>query len=389
MRIIYTSNNQKDGAVLSNFLKSKGIDNQLEIQTNSDWGNPDYGVATCHIWVIDEDSVDESIKWRDEFEKNPNNPAFTLLENPLKNLLEPLKKTAQNAQNEEGSMESTKSTSMGFITLYILMTCILLFMLGAITTPHITKLPERVPFTPLITAPINKALMYDYPKAFEIIDEIVTNFGLEKTEDLSILPKEANALVIKFNQTPYWQGIYEKIVLFLQNPKAKIEFNAPMFEKIQQGEVWRLFTPALLHASIFHIFFNMILFVILGKQMELKIGSPKFLLFILLTGIFSNTAQYLMTGSAFLGLSGVICAMIGFIFMRQRFAAWEGYQFTSISLSSVVVFITLMVILQLFSFVIEVFSQTAIAPGIANTAHLAGLFIGTVLGLTNLFKLKN
>lgn len=388
MRIIYTSNNPKESTIFSNFLKSKGIENQLEIDTGKDWGSPDYGNTICRIWVIDEDNLEDSLKWMEEFKKDPTNPLFTVLENPLKGILEPFEKAVKNSKLEEDA----PAEPLGFVTLYITLTCILLFMLASITQPHFTKYPQSMPQAPFTTAPINKTLMYDYPKAFEIVDEIIKTNGIEKNEDLINLSNDNPNNVRLFNkleQTPYWQGVYEKVVLYLQNNKAKINFDAPMFEKIKEGQVWRLFTPALLHGSIFHIFFNLLLFVILGRKMEKKLGSIQFLLFILITAIFSNTAQYLMSGVNFLGISGVICAMIGFIFMRQRFAPWEGYQFTSISLGSVLVFIGMMLILQLFSFGIEIFSKEAITPGIANTAHLAGLFIGALIGLTNIFKLKN
>ncbi len=382
MRIIYTSNNAKESTIFSNFLKSKGIENQLEIDTGRDWGSPDYGNTVCRIWVIDEDYLEDSLKWTEEFKKDPSNPLFTILENPLKGILEPIEQAMKKANSEE----DVPTETLGPITLYITMTCILLFLLASMTTPQFTAVPKNAPHTPFGTAPINKTLMYDYPKAFEQVDEIIKTNGLEKTEDLSKLPINT---FNKVNQTPYWKGVYEKVILYLQNNKAKINFDAPMFEKLKEGQYWRLFTPALLHGTIFHIFFNLFLFVILGKKMEKKLGSFQFLLFIIITAIFSNTAQYLMSGVNFLGISGVICAMIGFIFMRQRFAPWEGYQFTSISLGSVLVFIGMMLILQLFAFAYEVLSKEVITAGIANTAHIAGLFIGALIGLTNIFKLKN
>ena len=382
MRIIYTSNNPKESTIFSNFLKSKGIENQLEIDTGKDWGSHDYGNTVCRIWVINEDYLEDSLKWTEEFKKDPSNPLFTVLENPLKGILEPIEQAVKNANSEENLPTET----LGPITLYITITCILLFMLATFTDPHFTAVPKNAPHTPFVTAPINKTLMYDYPKAFEQVDEIIKTNGLEKTEDLSKLSIDT---FNKVSQTPYWKGVYEKVVLYLQNNKAKINFDAPMFEKLKVGQYWRLFTTALMHGSIFHIFFNLFLFVILGKKMEKKLGSIQFLLFILITAIFSNTAQYLMSGVNFLGISGVITAMIGFILIRQRFAPWEGYQFTSISLGSVLVFIGMMVILQLFSFSYEVLSKEAITPGIANTAHIAGLFIGALIGLANIFKLKN
>jgi len=257
------------------------------------------------------------------------------------------------------------------------------------TPSEITKYPADMPYATFTTAPINKVLMYDYPKAFEIIDEVVSTYGFEKIQNSGELPPEGQALVEKFHNTPYWQGVYDNIILYFQNAKSPWNFTAPLFEKIKTGQIWRLVTPILMHGSFFHIVFNLILFVILGRQMENKIGSIKYLIFILLAAIFSNTTQYLMTGTGFLGISGVVCAMIGFIFVRQKLAAWEGYQFSSVSLSSVFIFIMLMFCLQIISFFVEIYFKTNLSPGIANTAHLSGLFLGMILGFTNLFKLQN
>ncbi len=393
MRIIYSSNNQKQALGLSKVLKSQGIENQLDSEVNNDWGSPDYGVATCRLWVIDEDSVTNAIKIRDEFESNPEDPKFKISESMLKGLLEssdessnetkaPLAKFGLKSNEEE-------SSKMGFVTLYILITCIMLFFFSGITTPEITKIPENIPYSPVISAPVNKILSYDYPKAYEITDDLINRFGLDKLENKNAVPAEAANLMAKINQTPYWHGFYDKIVHHFQHPEAPWDFSEPMFEKIKEGEIWRLITPILMHGSILHLAFNLILFVILGKQMEKKIGSLKFLIFVLITGIFSNTAQYLMSGTNFLGISGVICAMIGFVFMRQRYVPWEGYQFSSISLSSVVVFIILMLFLQIIAFLIEISFNHNISPGIANSAHLSGLFIGLLLGQLNYFKLQN
>ena len=69
----------------------------------------------------------------------------------------------------------------------------------------------------------------------------------------------------------------------------------------------------------------MIWLAVLGRQMELRLGGFRYLLFILITGIISNIVQYMMSGPNFLGYSGILCAMLSFIWVRQKKAAWEGY----------------------------------------------------------------
>ncbi len=227
--------------------------------------------------------------------------------------------------------------------------------------------------------------MYDYPKAYELIDRIVKAYGIESLQNLDALPQAGQYLLQQFNQTPYWQGFYDKFVEHFKHPEQAWNFDAPMFEKIREGQWWRLFTPCLLHSDLFHLFFNMIWLVVLGRQMEQKIGSLRYTLFIVITAVFSNTAQYLMSGSNFLGFSGVLCAMLAFIWVRQRRAGWEGYQLDKSTFTFITFFILFMFALQNLSFFLEVYSNTTMPIGIANTAHLTGAFIGFILGRMQFF----
>jgi GlpG protein len=152
--------------------------------------------------------------------------------------------------------------------------------------------------------------------------------------------------------------------------------------------VWRLFTPCLLHANIIHILFNLLWFMILGKLIEFRLGIARYLLLIVAVGIFSNTAQYLMSGAEFLGISGVLCGMIAFIWMRQRCAAWEGYELQPGTFAFFMFFILTMAAIQFLSFVLEFYNGTTLSVGIANTAHLSGALAGFILGRMKFFSWK-
>jgi GlpG protein len=120
----------------------------------------------------------------------------------------------------------------------------------------------------------------------------------------------------------------------------------------------------------------MLWLLILGKQMERKISIPRYLLFMLLVGIFSNTMQYLMSGSDFIGFSGILTGMITFVWFRQKKAPWEGYQLQPATMGFITVFILGIAGLQMISFFMEISGARALAPQIANTAHLSGAFLG-------------
>lgn len=389
MRLLYTFEDQKEALTFSLFLKSEGIENQCEIIANSDWGSSDYGTAKGSIWIIDEDHLDKAARWLENFRQNPNDPIFHRTEKPVpfgKPFSPTLEEAKANDQQRQPLWEENKS--LGVITLYTLLLCSLLFLYSSLTAPNFVVPKNNVPAVALDMPPIDKALMYDYPRAFEIIDKIVKVYGVEVFQTPDLMPNEAQVLMQQYVHTPYWEGFYDIIENSMMHPNHPLAIEAPLFEKIRKGEIWRLFTPVLLHASIFHLFFNMIWLIVLGKLMEEKLGSVRYLAFVILTAIFSNTAQYLMGGSNFIGYSGVICAMLGFVWARQHIAAWEGYNLLPGVISFMLFFILAMTGLQITAFILKIYLNKDFFPAIANTAHLAGGIAGYILGRTNLFAMK-
>jgi GlpG protein len=388
MRLIGHIIGEKQGHEFSLFLLKEGIENHCEILANNDWGSPEYGNVTCRIWIIDEDQVDKALNFLEEFQKNPSHPRFE-----LKETLSPLSPLS-NQQNSPPLLKAQQKIPLelqplGPITLYILFMCIGLFMWGMTTTPNISRtIPLNIPTFPFIEPPINKKLLYDYPYAYDLVDRLVSLYGINKIENLETLPNEGWDLFEEIIHTPYWKGVYNKILLKTKTSLVFFEsmnFQAPLFEKIKQGEIWRLITPCFLHASILHIFFNLIWLVVLGKQMEIRLKALKYVLFILISGVISNTAQYIMSGPNFIGISGVLCAMFAFVGMRQRYAPWEGYHLQSGTIAFLGLFIGAMFLIQLTSFFTEMYWQINISPGIANTAHLVGILVGILLGKMKYF----
>lgn len=386
MRLITTIEDQVKGAALSAFLTTQNILNQLELVTDTDWGSTGYGNVTCRIWVIDEDQVPQAMQFAEEFRQNPNDTKFAVPDarRPPPLIIKPA--VVQQAKVRVPARKFEQQP-LGMVTVAVLFICALLFMIQQVTAPEIQKLPAGIPYTPVVTPTVNKELLYDYPKAFEIIDSIVSAYGIGQLQAPTEKPVEV--LLDKFHHTPYWKGIYSPVVSFFKEPgnhgiggliTSITNIQAPMFEKIREGEVWRLFTPALMHYDWLHIIFNMLWVIVLGKQLEQRLGGWRYALFILITGIFSNTAQYLMSGGEFLGFSGIICAMLSFVWMRQRLAAWEGYRLEGSTMAFMMFFLFTILTIQAISFVMEINSQVPISPGIANTAHMAGLASGAILG---------
>lgn len=193
----------------------------------------------------------------------------------------------------------------------------------------------------------------------------------------------------QINHTPFWQGAYSLLLKGGVKAVEKGFIQYPMFEKIKEGQVWRLFTPCLLHGDIFHLFFNMLWLIVLGKQIEQRIKAWPYVLFILIIGVLSNTVQYLMSGPNFIGFSGILCGMLAFIWVRQKRAAWEGYQIDRLTFLFMLIFIISMAFIQLLSFFLEKSMDLALSPNIANMAHLTGGLTGYLLGKLNFFSWRH
>lgn len=392
MRLLHTFKDDRNARTFSSFLTQQGIENQLDLQKNSDWGSDDYGTISGRVWVIDEDDLEKSQEFLNTFTDNPNDQRFSYLK-PSTVPPEPPEASAKPSK-KDASIKLIKRASgsinqpLGPATFYTILGCIVLFFLSVGNAPsHRVGPSNGLPHTPLYSSPINKPLYYDYPEAYEIVDKVIKAYGIEKLTHPNQLPSEGKILLQQYAKTPYWRGFYEKFIAYLKS-QTPITVTAPLFEKIREGELWRLITPVFMHNDIFHIFFNMMALLVLGKQMEKLLGIPRYFFFMLLTGIFSNTMQYLMSGSNFIGYSGILCAMIMFVWTRQKNTPWEGYQLLPASMKFVVVFILGIAVIQLASFIMEVNGTQSFALGIANTAHLSGALSGYLLAKLNFFSRK-
>ncbi|MCH9631725.1 MAG: Rhomboid protease GlpG [Chlamydiae bacterium] len=401
MRLITTLDNAQQAERFSLFLLERGIEHQVETKAENQ-----------HIvWVFNEDCIAKSKDCLEEFLKLPNwtpspevirkkreeelqkeaeqvlsqDPEEFSEESLQRNSLE--ENTPEAQGGEETSVGRKKSGSFGKLTLTIVFACIMLFMWSSFSAPAKIDLPdgEALASSSLFTTPYNR-LTFENPLAYQYASEFLEKLGLSGNAKEYMETSAAYNEMHQFQTTPYWHGYYETYLI----PEGAATFSLnkaftshPVFEQIAQGEVWRVFTPALLHANLFHILFNLIWFVFLGKQIEQRLGFWRFSFFVLFAAALSNSAQYLMSGPNFLGLSGVIMAMAGYVWMRQSIAAWEGYTIQKPTLYFLGFYVLVLVLLQIASFVLERNGYKSIAPNIANTAHVVGAIVGVTLGRLN------
>lgn len=146
------------------------------------------------------------------------------------------------------------------------------------------------------------------------------------------------------------------------------------FAEILKGQIWRLVTPVLLHMTFLHILFNMMWFKDLGYLIEFNFGKNFLLAFVVLTGIFSNVCQYLVSGPQFGGMSGVLYAMLGFIWVYKSVHDDFEYAIPRFDLGMMIAWYFLCL--------------TGMLGPIANTAHGSGLVIGMLAAALMKWKLE-
>lgn len=382
MRLIGTIPHQSQGLIFSNFLKQHQIDHQIEMHINQDWGSLDYGANICQVWIRDEDQVNEAKKWLTLFLANPHDPLFNSAQIQSQPILPSEPAIDHPTKKQSKNNIPWDKQPLGMITTCLLVICALLMIFSETLTPKISPKLNAKQFSVFIS-PIDKAFLYDYPYYYELVDQYIQLYGDEDSQNMSA---EAQQLLQKINHTSVWQGIYPQLLDKDQSVKKDGLFDVPMFEKINQGQVWRLFSPALLHSDIFHLFFNMIWLIVLGKQIEQRLTSFHYLLFILLLGVFSNTLQYLAGGPNFIGFSGILCGMLTFIWERKKLAPWEGYDLSRMTFLFMMVFIFGMAGIQFLSFFAEKSFNLGFSTNVANVAHLSGALLGYLIGKTNIFS---
>lgn len=149
----------------------------------------------------------------------------------------------------------------------------------------------------------------------------------------------------------------------------QLKFFSPWEWQYQQH--WlslRWLTPALLHFSAAHLMFNLLGWWLFAGRIELKLGTPTLFRLLLVAGVISNTTQFLLQGDNFGGLSGVVYAVLGFVWVY----GWR-HQDRQLRLSHADIGIA--VLFLALGFLDMLWVNTA------NWAHLAGLLSGVALGL--------
>ncbi|WJG09523.1 rhomboid family intramembrane serine protease GlpG [Aliiglaciecola sp. LCG003] len=137
---------------------------------------------------------------------------------------------------------------------------------------------------------------------------------------------------------------------------------------VDTAQWWRLFTPAFIHFSELHIIFNLLWWWSLGRDIEKRFGTSTLVILFVVSALISNVGQLLVTGPDFGGLSGVVYAIIGFVW-------WCGWLRPQWGLGLPKMLVAFLLFWLVLGYADLLWVQ------MANAAHTLGLVSGCALSL--------
>lgn len=133
---------------------------------------------------------------------------------------------------------------------------------------------------------------------------------------------------------------------------------------------WQPITYMFLHGGFFHLFFNMFALYIFGRDLLLRWGAGKFLLYYFFTGIGAGICAFIFTDVPTIGASGAVYGLLLAYAMAFPNRVLLLYFFIPMKAKYLVILFGLV---ELFA------SITSFADGIAHIAHLGGMVFGALL----------
>lgn len=146
---------------------------------------------------------------------------------------------------------------------------------------------------------------------------------------------------------------------------------------LMPGRLYTLFTSMFLHASFFHLIFNIIALILIGPLLEERIGPLRFAVIYVVTGMIGGLAFaliHLNESAIVLGASGAISGILGAfasLYPREKIAML--YMFIPLPPMRVPILVAIIILIE---------TLFALVPGsfVAHEAHLMGLASGILLG---------
>lgn len=141
--------------------------------------------------------------------------------------------------------------------------------------------------------------------------------------------------------------------------------------EVQPTQTWRILSACFLHAGFVHIFFNLLLQLIIGREVEKLIGSLRYLAVYVISGLSGNVfgMNFAGNGIASSGASGALFGVIGvnliiFVLHKHRESVRNYKTLVTVLVVEIIVCLVL-----------------GLLPGLDNFAHIGGFVAGTLLSI--------
>lgn len=284
------------------------------LQTQSIPAQHDSGGSDSIIWVSRDDDLKKAKELLEEFNQNPDDAKFTGAAYLAKEI----------RKKEEAARKLAEKNT--------------------ISVGHKWQRQLGGP------APVTITLI-----AISILVSLITNFGTKPEFQNKVIK------ISKFSFVPVNpnQNLSKSQLM-------KFRFEKGLSEVRESGQIWRLVTPIFLHLHPFHLLFNMIMMYQMSRIIEWGKGSIRLVILVLSSAVISNYAQYLWAGPNFGGMSGVVYALFGFLWIRGRMDPLSGFRLDD---STVMILLGWLVL-----------CMTGLLGPVANAAHLFGLIVGMMAG---------
>jgi rhomboid protease GluP len=166
------------------------------------------------------------------------------------------------------------------------------------------------------------------------------------------------------------------------NARGFVALGALYSPLLEQGEWWRLLSAQFLHWGAMHLFFNMMGLWFLGPLVESMLGSMRYVMAYIASGVGGMAIALVLTylfypgdASLMLGASASVLGMVG---LQGAIALKALRRSGSLAAKAQLAAMTQIVVLQaIFDFMV---------PEVSSTAHLGGAAVGFMLGM--LMKLR-
>jgi membrane associated rhomboid family serine protease len=132
-------------------------------------------------------------------------------------------------------------------------------------------------------------------------------------------------------------------------------------DALADGRVWTLLSANLLHANVFHIFFNLAAFLIIGLLLEREVGWTRMAIVCVAGGVAAMGLAVVQSGAIVVGLSGVVFAISGWAVLRDTHStrALGAVAWATLPIGVIYTFLT---------------------PHVSIGAHVGGLLAGLAVG---------